>query len=203
LFFDEADALFKRRASGGSESSFSLVPALLAEMDGMDESGAFVILATNRPDSLDLAITRPGRIDRRIRVMRPDRASSEMIFRIHLEGVFLEEGLELDELCRAGALELFDGRHKLYDVSFDEGAGEFLLKDLASGALIQNIVDRATANKMEYCIEHEVKAGLNAGDIRHAVEEALAEQRESKHAEELEEFAELAGRHLASYRKVL
>ena len=91
LFFDEADALFKRRASGSAESGFTLVPALLAEMDGMDDSGAFVMLATNRPDALDIAITRPGRIDRRIRITRPDRAAAETIFRIHLEGVFLDE----------------------------------------------------------------------------------------------------------------
>ena len=55
LFFDEADALFKRRPNDARDGAFTLVPSLLAEMDGMDESGAFVILATNRPDSLDLA----------------------------------------------------------------------------------------------------------------------------------------------------
>ncbi len=205
LFFDEADALFKRRASGSTESGFTLVPALLAEMDGMDDSGAFVILATNRPDALDIAITRPGRIDRRIRITRPDGAAAATIFRIHLEGVYLAEGLTPGSLSVEAAAELFDPGHKLYDVGFDGDSKtcEFLLKDLASGALIQNIVDRATANKMEYCIEQGVKAGLEPCDIRQAVAETLAEQRQSRHPEELEDFAERAGRRLDSFRKIL
>ena len=208
LFFDEADALFKRRApvsGGGAEPGFTLVPALLAEMDGMDDSGAFVILATNRPDSLDIAITRPGRIDRRIRVTRPDREAAETIFRIHLEGVFLEDELRPGQLSAFAAGELFDPAHQLYELQFQNDARpySFLLKDLASGALIQNIVDRATANKMEHCIEHGVKAGLGRADIGQAVMETLAEHRQSRHQEELEDFAELAGRRLDSVRKIL
>jgi|GEM_PF-2277739 len=206
LFFDEADALFRRRAAGPGEGGFSLVPALLAEMDGMDETGAFVMLATNRPDTLDLAITRPGRIDRRIRITRPDEAAAARIFQIHLDGVFLEEGFSLAAAAAHAAAELFADRHRLYQVEFEEPDGEaaayFLLKDLASGALIQNIVDRATANKMDYCIEHGVRAGLNAGDLTAAVEEVLAEQRQSRHTEELEEFAELAGRPIRSARRM-
>ncbi|MBM3810392.1 MAG: AAA family ATPase [Acidimicrobiia bacterium] len=201
LFFDEADALFKRRPANARESGFTLVPALLAEMDGMDESGAFLILATNRPDTLDPAITRPGRIDRRIRVTRPDEAASERIFRIHLDGVFLEEGLALEELCAHAAHELFSHAHKLYQVAFEDSIDEFLLKDLASGALIQNIVDRATANKMEYCIENNVRIGLNRRDLELAIQEVLTEQRESKHNEEMEEFAELKGKPVVSARK--
>lgn len=206
LFFDEADALFRRRASGSStDAGFTLVPALLAEMDGMDDSGAFVILATNRPDALDIAITRPGRIDRRIRITRPDRAAAETIFRIHLEGVFLDAGLSAAELSRAAAGELFSPAHQLYEIQFegDDASQPFLLKDLASGALIQNIVDRATANKMEYCIEHGVKAGLARADLAQAVTETLAEQRQSKHSEELDDYAELTGRRLDSVRKIL
>ena len=204
LFFDEADALFKRRAAG-AESGFTLVPALLAEMDGMDDSGAFVILATNRPDALDIAITRPGRIDRRIRITRPDRGAAETIFRIHLEGVFLDHGLTARQLSAVAAAGLFDPAHRLYELEFEDGprVREFLLKDLASGALIQNIVDRATANKMEQCIEQGVKAGLGEADVRQAVLETLAEQRQSRHAEELEDFAESAGLRLDAVRKIL
>ncbi|MEZ5400660.1 MAG: AAA family ATPase [Bryobacteraceae bacterium] len=203
LFFDEADALFQRRPGGTANNGFTLVPALLAEMDGMDESGAFVILATNRPDALDVAITRPGRIDRRIRVTRPDREASASIFRIHLQGVFLDEGVTAEELSAFAAEELFSASHRLYEVSIDgargKARGEFLLKDLASGAVIQNIVDRATANKMEYCIERGVAVGLRGDDIRRAVEEACAEQRQAQHDEELGEFAELSGGRLAGW----
>jgi hypothetical protein len=200
LFFDEADALFKRRPSNSRETSFTLVPALLAEMDGMDESGAFLILATNRPDTLDLAITRPGRIDRRIRVTRPDLGASQTIFRIHLDGVFLDEAVTLDELSGKAAAELFSEDHRLYEVDFEDGTqANFELKDLSSGALIQNIVDRATANKMEYCINNNVRVGLNADDLKQAVEEVAAEQRQARHTEELEEY----GRHIAAARKVM
>lgn len=202
LFFDEADALFRRRTSAATQV-FTLVPALLAEMDGMDESGAFVILATNRPDTLDVAVTRPGRIDRRIRVTRPDEAASRKIFRIHFEGVFLEEGLAIEDLCASAARDLFDPAHVLYDLVFDDSdrTVPFCLKDLASGALIQNIVDRATANKMEHCIVSGATAGLNGADLRQATTEVLAEQRESRHTEEVEEFAETAGRRLADVRR--
>ena len=200
LFFDEADALFKRRPS--MEQGFTLVPALLAEMDGMDDSGAFVILATNRPDSLDVAITRPGRIDRRIRITRPHEAACARIFEIHLEGVHRDDGVALEELARAAAAELFRDEHVLYEVAFEGGdTAPFRLRNLASGALVQNVVDRATANKMEYCIEHDVRAGLNAGDMRQAVNEVLGEQRETNHYDELQEFGETQGRRVISATK--
>jgi hypothetical protein len=195
LFFDEADALFKRRPA--REGGFTLVPALLAEMDGMDDSGAFVMLATNRPDALDEAVMRPGRIDRRIRITRPEEAAATTIFRIHLEGVFAEEPVE--SLAAGAARELFRDDHVLYDVEFEDGSTDrFRLRDLASGALAQNIVDRATANKMEYCIERGVKTGLTAADLAQAVAEVLAEQRESRHADELADFAERRGARIAA-----
>ncbi len=189
LFFDEADALFKRRPMAEA-SAFTLVPALLAEMDGLDDSGAFVMLATNRPDSLDPAITRAGRIDRRIRITRPDLQSAATIFRIHLDGVFRDHGLTIDSLAEAAAEELFNPEHKLYDVRFEDAIVSFQLSNLASGALIHNIVDRATANKMEYCIENNVQAGLSVADLRQATLEAFAEQRAAKHHEELHDFGE-------------
>jgi hypothetical protein len=192
LFFDEADALFARRPAG-RENNFTLVPALLAEMDGMDDSGAFVMLATNRPEALDVAITRPGRIDRRIRVTRPDESAAATIFRLHLDGVFLNDNIRLDDLSRYAARELFSPNHRLYAIQLENATRDFRLKDLASGALIQNIVDRATANKMEYCIQYGITAGLEPADIRRAVEEVLVEQRASSHADELEYYADLEG----------
>ena len=203
LFFDEADALFKRRAGG--EGGFTLVPALLAEMDGIDESGAFVMLATNRPDSLDVAITRPGRVDRKIRVTRPHEDAAARVFEIHLEGVFLAEGLDALTLSRQAAAELFNAAHGLYTLTFeDDGVPvDFLLKDLASGALIHNVVDRATANKMEQCIETGVTAGLDLADLRQSVFEVVAEHRQSRHPEELLEFAESRRRRIASVTQVL
>jgi hypothetical protein len=202
LFFDEADALFKRRA--GVDGGFTLVPSLLAEMDGMDESGAFVMLATNRPDSLDVAITRPGRVDRKIRITRPQEEAAARIFEIHLAGVYLGEDLTAAGLSHQAARELFDARHRLYEVTFEDDSAkvDFLLQHLASGALVHNIVDRATANKMEKCIETGVTAGLDLTDLRQAVAEVLAEHRQSRHPEELLEFAEARRRRLATVAQV-
>src|SRR5262249_4047566 len=115
-----------------------------------------------------------------------------------LEGVFLDEKITADELSSLAASELFDPAHLLYELP-----QPFLLKDLASGALIQNIVDRATANKMQHCIEHGVTVGLAPTDIRQALAETLAEQRQSRHPEELEDFADQAGIRLDSVRKIL
>lgn len=194
LFFDEADALFRRRAG---ENTFSLVPALLAEMDGIDESGAFLVLATNRPDSLDQAVTRPGRIDRKIRVTRPSAEAATRIFEIHLDGVFLAEGWTLDRFSSAAARLLFDNRWNLYRIRFEDGEHlPFRLSHLASGALIQNIVDRATANKMEICIEQNVREGLSLTDMERALEELCEEQRLLGHSEEFAEWEEIYRRRI-------
>lgn len=202
LFFDEADALFKRRPS--RESGFTLVPALLAEMDGMDDSGAFVILATNRADSLDEAITRPGRIDRRIRITRPEEPASARIFAIHLDGVFLADALTPHSLGTLAATELFRAEHVLAELVLEDlpSPVELRLSDLASGALIQNIVDRATANKMADCIERHVREGLSEADLGQAIHEVLAEQRETQHLEEWQEVADRHGRRVVEVRRV-
>jgi hypothetical protein len=90
----------------------------------------------------------------------------------------------------------------LYDVEWEDGTQEgFLLKDLASGALVQNIVDRATANKMEHCIENGVREGLNVADVARAIDEVQAEQLLSNHPEEVAEFAEVRRRRIADVRK--
>ena len=79
---------------------------------------------------------------------------------------------------------------------------EFRLSDLASGALIQNIVDRATANKMADCIERSVREGLSEADLVQAITEVLAEQRESKHVEEWQEVGDRHGRRVVEVRRV-
>lgn len=86
LFIDEIDAIAKRRSNGahaGDSERESTLIALLNEMDGFRKSNVVVIAATNRPDVLDPALTRPGRLDRRIEVPLPDRRGREHILRIH------------------------------------------------------------------------------------------------------------------------
>lgn len=88
LFIDEADAILGARggSSHGSEGTLAntIVPQFLSEMDGLQDSGVFVLLATNRPDVLDPAVTRDGRIDRKVAVLRPEQQAAGDILKIHL-----------------------------------------------------------------------------------------------------------------------
>ena len=103
LFIDEIDAIAKKRASGGhpgdSERESTLI-AFLNEMDGFRKSNVIVIAATNRPDVLDPAITRPGRLDRRIEVPLPDRRGREHILRIHALTRPIDPAVDFEAIAR-------------------------------------------------------------------------------------------------------
>ena len=161
IFIDEADALLSRRGSGiSSDVEKTIVPAFLAEMDGIEESGAFVILATNRPDTLDEAVTRPGRIDRSIEIGRPNYNETQEIFQIHLKNVPLGDGFMAANLAALGAEEM----------TGTPGIGSRL-----SGALIANVVQRATIAALQRDAVNGGKlTGVGKGDLQSALKLALA-----------------------------
>ncbi len=101
LFFDEIDSLAPRRGSGGdSHVTERVVSQLLTELDGMEElKDVVVIAATNRPDMIDPALLRPGRIERHIYIPPPDKEARKEIFRIHLRGKPLADDVNIDELA--------------------------------------------------------------------------------------------------------
>jgi cell division protease FtsH len=103
LFIDEIDTVARRRAAGGDagsgETENTLV-ALLAEMDGFEDSTVIVLAATNRKDILDPALTRPGRLDRTIEVPNPDRRGRERILGVHTKGKPVADGVDLTGLAR-------------------------------------------------------------------------------------------------------
>jgi cell division protease FtsH len=104
VFVDELDAIGRRRGGGGmvggNEEREQTLNQLLVEMDGFDAREAVIVLAaTNRPDVLDPALLRPGRFDRRVTVLPPDRAGRAEILRVHTRGVPLEPGLDLGEVA--------------------------------------------------------------------------------------------------------
>jgi cell division protease FtsH len=103
IFIDELDALGKSRsgsAVGGHDEREQTLNALLVEMDGFDSnSGVIVVAATNRPETLDPALLRPGRFDRHVLVDRPDVAGREAILRVHVKNVKLDEKVELKEIA--------------------------------------------------------------------------------------------------------
>ena len=106
IFIDEIDAIGKSRDTrfGGNDEREQTLNALLAEMDGFDSSkGVFILAATNRPEVLDPALLRPGRLDRRIIVDKPDLKGRVAILKVHAKNVRMDESVNLDEIALATA----------------------------------------------------------------------------------------------------
>ena len=160
VFFDEMDSLFRTRGTGiSSDIESTIVPQLLAEIDGVESlKNVIVIGASNREDLIDPAILRPGRLDVKIRIERPDESSARQIF-----GRYLTPNLPLadDETAEHGGPEkavaamIEEAVHEMYDirddnrfleVTYQNGDKEILFfKDFSSGAMIENIVRREEA----------------------------------------------------------
>ena len=105
IFFDEVDALVPRRGSyeGSSHVTESVVSQILTELDGLEElKNVTVIAATNRPDMIDPALLRPGRLERHIYVPPPDEEGRKKIFEVYLRdaGALLTEDISIDDLVR-------------------------------------------------------------------------------------------------------
>jgi len=192
IFVDEAESVLGHRDQG-SFMGRTVVPAFLAEMDGVDSAGAFVLLATNRPDGLDPAAVRDGRIDRRVLVPRPKRKAAQDIFAIHLKGKPLHD-TSTDELAEVGSLRLFDPTLVLFDVPLESGrSASFTFADAASGAMIAGLVQRATQSAIRREIAGPCKPGITLDDVRGAVTQAFEEQRHVDHRLAVEEFLERIG----------
>ncbi len=190
LFFDEADALMGRRGSGvSSDIDRTIVPTLLTELDGLEESEAVVMLATNRPDVLDPAIVREGRIDRKVWVERPTQTVATDIFQIHLRDCPLSPDTP-PNLAAAAAEELYAPRHILYDLTLQRGMVlHFTLAQAVTGGMIAGVVDRAKAVAMERDLLAGNITGVSLADIVRAVREILAEAAHLDHSDALNEFA--------------
>ncbi len=155
IFIDEADAIMNRRGSGkSSDVERTIVPMFLAEMDGMNDSGAMVLLATNRPDILDPAVVREGRVDRKIEIPRPDRGASKSIADVHMKGKPIDKGYTVDGLIE-----------KALDLMFDPES-----KITMSGAVIAGTVDYAVSSAISRDIHSGSFTGLREEDMEIAVE---------------------------------
>ena len=189
IFIDEADAIMGKRGASRMEGmERTIVPQFLAEMDGLEDAGAMVLLATNRADTLDPAIVRDGRIDRKIFVRRPRQAEAEEIFARYLKGRPLSG--EVAELAAAAAADLFNDKHALFMVRTKTGKDRrFAVRELVSGALVAGLVERAT----QIAIRRDRAggaSGLSIEDLEAAVRETREENRALDHAAELVEFVE-------------
>jgi proteasome-associated ATPase len=173
LFIDEAESILgTRRASRYSNILSTLVPMFCSEMDGIDSlNDVVIILASNRADLIDPAILRPGRIDRKIKVDRPDKAGAREIYRIYLTNELPYDGALAKEADHIGdAIEKLIERfvdwqfakrdeNKFLEVTLRSGRKEILYRsDLISGAIIASIVERAKGMAIKRAIA--VRAGL-------------------------------------------
>lgn len=196
IFLDEAESLLGKRGMTGSVLSHTIVPMFLAEMDGMIESGALVLLATNRPDVLDPAIVREGRIDRKVFVARPSRADACEVFGRYLSGRPLAGALE--ELIVEGVDALYSSARVLYKISTKNKTKTLTLGHVTSGAQIAGIVETAASFAVERelaedaagDIEGPRQLGIIAADLRAAVDRVFDEQRLLEHDDDIERLAE-------------
>lgn len=172
IFIDECDALLGSRDRGQTTGiSATVVPQFLAEMDGLEDSAAIFILATNRPDMLDAAVVREGRVDRKVRVDRPTREDAIRIFEIHLKGRPLlashdpEEG-PAQELARIGVAGVFAD-----DRIITAYPDAVRVRDFVSGAMIANVVERASTRAMQRDIAtgDKVASGITTDDLAWAI----------------------------------
>ncbi len=199
IFIDEAESLLRKRGSGiSSDIESTTVPTFLSEMGGMEESGALVLLATNRADILDPAVVRDGRVDVKVYISRPTLESACEIFNIHLKGVPLADGLKTDKVAASAAKRLFSDEYKYYAV-FDrkdpKKPKHFLLRHIVNGALIAGIVDKATTLAIRRDADHpnENPGGVKEQDLINAIDVVFRQNIGLDHEEPLSEFIENEG----------
>src|SRR5436190_988576 len=180
LFIDEAESILgTRRASRHSNILSTLVPMFCSEMDGIDSlNDVVIILASNRADLIDPAILRPGRIDRKIKVNRPNREGAREVYRIYLtpdlpyDGALGKEaeniGAAVDKLIERFVDWQFTRReeNKFLEVTLRSGRKEILYRsDLTSGAIIASIVERAKAIAIKRAIATQQEEGIREMDL--------------------------------------
>lgn len=174
VFIDEAEALLgdRSREHGINKTS---VPQFLAEMDGMEELPAMFILATNRPADLDPAVVREGRIDRKVKVTRPDRATSEKVMKIHLNG----RPVTSDKLATLAVDEIFKADRFLGILR----GQKLTLANAVSGAMLADIAERASSRAMMEDIKKSASrpSGIKPEDIVWAVDRAQDSLKDLNH----------------------
>lgn len=185
VFFDEMEALFRTRGSGiSSDVETMIVPQLLSEIDGVETlSNVIVIGASNREDMIDPAVLRPGRLDVRVRIERPNLEEAGQIFDIHLGqnvpveaevGTSLRQGREKLREKLVARLAEESTRTQVYEVVYENGQHEIIYAhDLLSGAMIASIVERAKKAAIKDSLQDPAK--INGLSWRH-VEAAAGEE---------------------------
>ena len=211
IFFDEMDSLFRSRGMGiSSDMESTLVPQFLAEIDGVENlRDVIVIGASNRQDLLDPAVLRPGRLDIKIKIDRPNIDGAKDIFAIYLTSdlPFAQEEVDKFNGDTAGILEHFISAavdemyattddNKFIEVTYTRGERETLFfKDFVSGAMIRNIVSRAKKTAIKRLIDSEGKEkGISLGDLKTAIREEYRENEDLPNTTNPDDWAKISGR---------
>jgi proteasome-associated ATPase len=209
IFFDEMDSLFRMRGSGiSSDMEATVVAQFLSEIDGVESlKNVIVIGASNRQDLIDPAVLRPGRLDLKIKVHRPDAAAAAEIFSKYLLGdlPFHTEaqekyGSDPEKIVGGMIADTIDHMYrtsednKFLEVTYAKGEREiFYFKDFASGAMIQNIVSRAKKRAVKRVIEDNER-GIKLGDLFDSVNEEFKENEDLPNTTNPDDWARISGR---------
>ncbi len=191
VFIDEAESVLgTRRAIRSHNISNTVVPMFCSEMDGIDSlQDVVIILTSNRPDLIDPAILRPGRIDRKIKVLRPDEKAAREILGIYLTADLpLSEDVlnahdgdakaAVDDLAARAIAEIYAARDdtRFLEVLLRSGRKEVLSRgDLCSGAILESIVQRAKEIVIKRCIASGAEDGIGFGDLLAGIETEYSE----------------------------
>jgi proteasome-associated ATPase len=209
VFFDEMDSLFRTRGSGvSSDVENTIVPQLLSEIDGVEGLDNVIIIgASNREDMIDPAILRPGRLDVKIKIERPDAEAAREIFSKYLTPTLPlhpEDLAEFDhdpQMCVQAMIDRTVGRmyeeseeNQFLEVTYAGGDKEVLyFKDFNSGAMIQNIVDRAKKMAIKDFLETAVR-GLRIGHLLQAQLDEFAENEDLPNTTNPDDWAKISGK---------
>ncbi|HEY3484957.1 MAG TPA: proteasome ATPase [Ilumatobacteraceae bacterium] len=199
VFFDEMDSMFRTRGSGiSSDMESTIVPQLLAEIDGVEGlRNVIVIGATNREDLIDPAILRPGRLDVKIKIERPDAAAARQIFARYLtDEIPIAAGETVDTMLDATVEEMYrdDDANRFLEVTYQNGDKEVLYyKDFASGAMIENIVRRAKKLAIKRVIAGGTK-GVATEDLLASIKQEYKEHEDLPNTTNPDDWAKISGK---------
>ncbi|UFU08078.1 proteasome ATPase [Ruania halotolerans] len=209
VFFDEMESLFRTRGTGvSSDVETTIVPQLLAEIDGVERlENVIVIGASNREDMIDPAILRPGRLDVKIKIERPDAESARDIFTKYLTA---DLPIHPDDLAEHGGdpeaavtamIERVVGRmyaeepeNEFLEVTYASGDKETLyFKDFNSGAMVANIVDRAKKQAIKDLLATGVR-GIRVEHVLNGVVDEFQENEDLPNTTNPDDWARVSGK---------
>ena len=210
VFFDEMDSMFRTRGSGiSSDMESTIVPQLLAEIDGVESlKNVIVIGASNREDLIDPAILRPGRLDVKIKIERPNEASAASIF-----SRYLTDALPIDEeevrslgggdvnkaiaaMIEKTVEEMYstEDRNRFLEVTYQNGDKEVMyFKDFSSGAMIENIVRRAKKLAIKRVLAGGER-GIRTEDLLASIKQEFKEHEDLPNTTNPDDWAKISGK---------